>query len=309
MPALKPASRDLLSITDLSQPELLGLLTRSEELKAPRTVAPLEGKSVAMIFEKPSLRTRVSFEVAVKQLGGHAVYLRQEEVALGQRETISDVAQALSRWVEGIVCRTFSHESLRELARCATVPVINALTDTEHPCQAVADLLTIRQRKGDLSKVVVAFVGDGNNVAASLALACAAVGATFRIASPEGFDLPGAIAARAKETARAAGGQVDLLRRPEDAVTGADVVYTDVWTSMGQESEAERRRQAFAGYQVNEAQLARAKPDAVIMHDMPAHYGEEVPPGFLDHPQSAAFDQAENRLHSTRAILEAFLGR
>ena len=309
MPALKPASRDLLSITDLSQPELLGLLTRSEELKAPRTVAPLEGKSVAMIFEKPSLRTRVSFEVAVKQLGGHPVYLRQEEVALGQRETISDVAQALSRWVEGIVCRTFSHESLRELARCATVPVINALTDAEHPCQAVADLLTIRQRKGDLSKVIVAFVGDGNNVAASLALACAAVGATFRIASPEGFDLPGAIAAKAKETARAAGGQVHLLRCPEDAVAGADVVYTDVWTSMGQESEAERRRQAFAGYQVNEALLARAKPDAVIMHDMPAHYGEEVPPGFLDHPQSAAFDQAENRLHSTRAILEAFLGR
>ena len=309
MPALKPASRDLLSITDLSQPELLGLLTRSEELKAPRTVAPLEGKSVAMIFEKPSLRTRVSFEVAVKQLGGHAVYLRQEEVALGQRETISDVAQALSRWVEGIVCRTFSHDSLKELARYATVPVINALTDTEHPCQAVADLLTIRQRKGDLSKVIVAFVGDGNNVAASLALACAAVGATFRIASPEGFDLPGAIAAKAKETARAAGGQVHLLRCPEDAVAGADVVYTDVWTSMGQESEAERRRQAFAGYQVNEALLARAKPDAVIMHDMPAHYGEEVPPGFLDHPQSAAFDQAENRLHSTRAILEAFLGR
>ncbi len=309
MPAPKPAGKDLLSITDLSQSELLGLLTRSEELKASRADAPLEGKSVAMIFEKPSLRTRVSFEVAVKQLGGHAVYLRQEEVALGHRETISDVAQALSRWVEGIVCRTFSHESLRELARYATVPVINALTDTEHPCQAVADLLTIRQRKGDLSKVVVAFVGDGNNVAASLALACAAVGATFRIASPEGFDLPGAVAAKAEEIALAAGGRVDLLRRPEDAVAGADVVYTDVWTSMGQESEAERRRRAFAGYQVNEALLARAKPDAVIMHDMPAHYGEEVPPGFLDHPQSAAFDQAENRLHSTRAILEAFLGR
>ena len=309
MPAPKPAGKDLLSITDLSQSELFGLLTRSEELKASRADAPLEGKSVAMIFEKPSLRTRVSFEVAVKQLGGHAVYLRQEEVALGHRETISDVAQALSRWVEGIVCRTFSHESLRELARYATVPVINALTDTEHPCQAVADLLTIRQRKGDLSKVVVAFVGDGNNVAASLALACAAVGATFRIASPEGFDLPGAVAAKAEEIALAAGGRVDLLRRPEDAVAGADVVYTDVWTSMGQESEAERRRRAFAGYQVNEALLARAKPDAVIMHDMPAHYGEEVPPGFLDHPQSAAFDQAENRLHSTRAILEAFLGR
>jgi ornithine carbamoyltransferase len=267
----------------------------------------LRGKTVALIFEKPSLRTRVSFEVATHQLGGQAIYLRQDEVGLGVREPISDLARVLSGMVDGIVCRTFAHRNLEELARHSPAPVLNALSDQEHPCQAVADLLTIQERTGRLAGVVVAFVGDGTNVAASLALASAAVGATFRIASPQDYELSPSIVAKARKTARAAGGAVQLLRRPEEAVAGADVVYTDVWASMGQEAEAQQRRQSFAGYQVNEALLAHARPDAIFMHDMPAHYGEEVPPGFLEHPQSVAFHQAENRLHSARAILEALL--
>ena len=307
MPAPKLNTRNLLSISDLSPTELLGLLSRSQELRTRRGSTPLKGKTVALIFEKPSLRTRISFEVAITQLGGHAIYLRQEEVGLGVREPIADLARVLSRMVDGIVCRTFEHSDQEELASSSSVAVINALSNVEHPCQALADLLTILEHKGALAGVTVAFVGDGNNVAASLALACAAAGARFRIASPEGYELASDIVAKATATAQTTGAEVRLLRHPQEAVDGADVVYTDVWASMGQETEAAARRHDFEGYQVNEALLAGARPDAIIMHDMPAHYGEEVPPGFLDHPRSVAFDQAENRLHSARAILEALL--
>ena len=300
-------TKDLLSAADLSPEEVSGLLARAHQLKGAADAAPLRGKMAALLFEKPSLRTRVSFEVAMYQLGGSAVYLGQPEVGLGEREPTSDLARVLSRMVNGIVCRTFDHSSLEELARNASVPVVNALSDTEHPCQALADLLTIHEHTGRLAGVSIAFVGDGNNVAASLALASATVGAFFRIASPEGYELSPSIAARAREIAQGTGGQVHLLRQPEEAVAGADVVYTDVWTSMGQEGSAQARRQAFAGYQVNESLLARAGPEAIFMHAMPAHYGEEVPAGFLEHLRSVAFDQAENRLHATKAILEALL--
>jgi ornithine carbamoyltransferase len=309
MPAPKLNTRDLLSIADLCPPELLGLLSRSQELRTQSAGAPLKGKTVALVFEKPSLRTRVSFEVAITQLGGHPIYLGKEEVGLGTREPISDLARVLSRMVDGIVCRTFKHSDQEELASFCSVPVINGLSNVEHPCQAVADLLTIQEHRGKLAGVTVAFVGDGNNVAASLALACAAAGVRFRIASPEGYELASDVVDKATATAGATGAEVCLLRSPQEAVEGADVVYTDVWASMGQEKEAAARRRAFEGYQVNEALLAGARPDAIIMHDMPAHYGDEVPPGFLDHPRSVAFDQAENRLHSTRAILEALLTR
>jgi ornithine carbamoyltransferase len=304
---VKLRAKSLLSFGDLSPEETLGLLARARQFKAGAGGAPLRGKAVALLFEKPSLRTRVSFEVAMYQLGGHAVYLSQQEVGLGVREPARDIARVLSRWVEGIVCRTFAHANLEELASHATVPVINALSDAEHPCQALADLMTIEEHRGRLAGTVIAFVGDGNNVAASLALGAASVGAVFRIASPQGHELPPGAVAKAQQVARDTGGEVHLMRRPQEAVAGAEVVYTDVWTSMGQEAEAKARRQAFAGYQVNERLLAEASPNAIFLHDMPAHYGEEVPPGFLEHPQSAAYDQAENRLHTAKSLLEALL--
>ncbi|MCS7207628.1 MAG: ornithine carbamoyltransferase [Dehalococcoidia bacterium] len=299
--------RDLLSVADLSPQEVEGLVARGLALKRGARPLSLEGKSVALLFEKPSLRTRVSFDVAVHQLGGHPFYLGPQEVGLGVREPVSDVARVLGRMVDAIVCRTFAQKTLEDMARYAAVPVINALSDSEHPCQALADILTVQERLGRLRGVVVAFVGDGNNCAASLALACAAVGAHFRIASPPGYELPPAVVQQAQATARHTGGSLTLLRDPDQAVAQAQVVYTDVWTSMGQEKEAEVRRRAFAGYQVNAERMARAAPGALFLHPMPAHYGEEVPPGFLESPWSAAYDQAENRLHIQKAILEAIL--
>ncbi|MFN3974220.1 MAG: ornithine carbamoyltransferase [Dehalococcoidia bacterium] len=299
--------RDLLSVADLSPREVEGLIGRGLALKQGARPRPINGKSVALLFEKPSLRTRVSFDVAVHQLGGHPLYLGPQEVGLGVREPVSDVARVLSRMVDAIVCRTFAQETLEDLARFSSVPVINALSDAEHPCQALADLLTVRERLGRLRGVVVAFVGDGNNCAASLALACSAVGAHYRIASPPGYDLPQSIVQRVLETASRTGGSITLLRSPDEAIAGAEVVYTDVWTSMGQEKEAEVRRLAFAGYQVTPQRMALAGPAAIFLHPMPAHYGEEVPQGFLESPWSAAYDQAENRLHIQKAILEAIL--
>lgn len=309
MTAVKLHIRHLLSVADLQGAEIKGLVSRALELKTARGHHPLKGKTLALLFEKPSLRTRASFDVAMEQLGGHAIYLGPQEVGLGVREPVSDVAQVLSRYVDGIACRTFSHQNLELLAQHVTIPVINALSDREHPCQALGDLLTIQEKKGGLPGIVVAFVGDGNNVAASLALAASSVGAYFRIASPPGYELPRDLVAQAQARARETGARVELLTDPDTAVQGADVVYTDVWTSMGQESEAQARRYAFANYQVNEELLARAKEDAIIMHPMPAHYGEEVPQGFLEHRQSVAYDQAENRLHIQKAILEALLAR
>ncbi len=268
----------------------------------------LSGKTAALIFEKPSLRTRVSFEVGMKQLGGTAIYLSQAEVGLGQREPVADVARVLSRYVSGIVARTYAQKALQDLAAAADVPVINALSDEEHPCQALADLLTIREKKGSLKGVRVAFVGDGNNVASSLAIAAGLAGVDMAVASPDGFSLPPAVVEAAIGWARRTGGSLETMVDPEVAVRGADVVYTDVWTSMGQEAAWRERLEAFQGYQVDEKLMSLAKPDAIFMHDLPAHRGEETVDEVIESAQSVVFDQAENRLHAQKALLAALMG-
>ncbi len=300
-----PKKRDFISITDLSPAETLRLVERGARGKARHGHSPLAGKSVGLLFEKPSLRTKVSFQVGVAQLGGYSVYLGGEEVGLGAREPVSDVARVLSGYVDCIVARVFRHEHLEELAEYASVPVINALSDWEHPCQIMADLLTIYERKGALDGLTLAYIGDGNNVARSLCLALPAVGMNFNCASPVGYELDAESVAAAGERGS---GSVRAMRSPIEAVAGADVVYTDVWASMGQEDEAALRRQEFDGYTVDPALMAQANPGALFMHDMPAHYGEEVPPGMLEHPQSVAYPQAHNRLHAQKAVLEFLLG-
>jgi ornithine carbamoyltransferase len=300
--------RDFVSITDLSPEELDRLLTIAMGLKDRAQQTALAGKTLALVFEKPSLRTRVSFHVAMRHLGGDCIYLSPPEVGLGERETPADVARVLSRYVDCIAARTFRNGTVEEIARFASVPVINALSDDEHPCQALADLLTVREKKGRLNGVTLAFIGDGNNVANSLSLGAAMSGMHFRIASPDGYELPDEVAARAEEAARPAGGSVERLHEPEKAVAGADVVYTDVWASMGQEREATERKEYFAGYRVDSRLMSGAKPDAIFMHDLPAHRGEEVTDEVIDGPQSVVFDQAENRLHAQKALLALLLG-
>jgi ornithine carbamoyltransferase len=265
--------RDLLSISELGPDELEFLLQTAMSMKRDGSRPVLEGKTVAMLFEKPSLRTRVSFEVGMKQLGGNAIYLSQSEVGLGQREPVKDVARVLSRYVAGIVARTYAQQTLYELAESADVPVINALSDDEHPCQALADLLTVREHKGRLEGVRVAFIGDGNNVAASLAVACGLAGAEFVIASPDGYALPQPVVDVARDWARKTRGAIETVIAPEEAVRDADVVYTDVWTSMGQEASYRERLEIFRAYHVDEDLMALAKPDAIFMHDLPAHRG------------------------------------
>ncbi|HXG36618.1 MAG TPA: ornithine carbamoyltransferase, partial [Dehalococcoidia bacterium] len=280
---------DITSIADLSSPELALLLNTASLLKGQASRPLLKGKTLALLFEKPSLRTRVSFEVAMRQLGGECLYLSPAEVGLGQREPVADVARTLSRYVECIAARTFAHQTVVELAHWADVPVINALSDQEHPCQALADLLTVKEKKGGLAGVSLAFIGDGNNVAASLCLAAAMAGIHFRIASPDGYQLAPALLERAQAEAAASGGSVTLCCLAEEAAAGADVIYTDVWTSMGQEGEAEQRRTAFTGYQVNDALLDLATPDAIVMHDLPAHRGEEITAEVMEGPRSVVF--------------------
>jgi ornithine carbamoyltransferase len=299
--------RDLLSIRDLSPDELDMLIRTALSMKRDGSPPLLEGKTVALVFEKPSLRTRVSFEVGMKQLGGSAIYLSQSEVGLGQREPVEDVARVLSRYVSAIVARTYEQDTLTGLAAAADVPVVNALSDDEHPCQALADLLTVREKKGQIAGVRIAFIGDGNNVSASLAMAAGLAGAEFIIASPPEYSLPPAILETAREWARRTGGAVETVVSPEDAVRGADVVYTDVWTSMGQESERRLRMEAFQGYQVDADLMALAKPDAIFMHDLPAHRGEETTHDVIEGPQSVVFQQAENRLHAQKALLAAIM--
>jgi ornithine carbamoyltransferase len=300
--------RDFISITDLSPDELEALLTTAMALKDRARQSTLAGKTLALVFEKPSLRTRVSFHVAMRHLGGDCIYLSPPEVGLGDRETPADVARVLSRYVDGIAARTFRNETVEEIARHASVPVINALSDDEHPCQTLADLLTIREKKGGLRGVTLAFVGDGNNVATSLSLGAAMSGIRFRIASPEGYELADEVAVRAEEVGKAAGGSVERARDPEKAVAGADVVYTDVWASMGQERETSERKESFSGYRVDARLMSGAKADAIFMHDLPAHRGEEVTDEVIDGPQSVVFDQAENRLHAQKALLASLMG-
>jgi ornithine carbamoyltransferase len=300
--------KDLLSVSDLRSEDIHLLLSDTEEMKVSGWLSSLGGKVLALLFEKPSLRTRVSFEVAMRQLGGQAIYLSPAEVGLGERESVPDVARILSRYVDVIAARTFRHETLELLASYASVPVINALSDLEHPCQALADLFTIYEKKGELRGLTLAYVGDGNNVAHSLMLAASLSGMNFRIASPKGYQVQEEVWQMAQGYAVDSGAEVSCTEEPHQAVTGADVVYTDVWTSMGQEAEAEERRQVFTGYQINSELMSLAKEDAILMHPLPAHRGEEVSGDILDSPRSVVFDQAENRMHLTKALLSHMLG-
>ncbi len=300
--------KDLLSISDLSGEDILSLISAAIDTKDRGWLSLLERKTLALVFEKPSLRTRVSFEVAMRELGGQVIYLSPAEVGLGEREVVADVARVLSRYVDVIAARTFSHQTLEILADDAAVPVINALSDVEHPCQALADLMTIYEKKGGLGGVTLAYIGDGNNVAHSLLLAASLTGMNFRIASPSGYTVQERILQLARDYAAASGAGILCAEDPKSAVSGADVVYTDVWTSMGQEAEAQERRRIFADYQVNGELLSLAKEDAIFMHSLPAHRGEEVAEDILDSPQSVVFDQAENRKHLQKALLAQMLG-
>lgn len=295
--------RDLLSIRDLSRGEIDTLFALARRLKADlkdgRPHPHLAGRTLAMIFEKPSLRTRVTFEVGMVQLGGHAVHLSSQDIGLGTREPVADVARNLSRWVDAIMARTFSHGVLHELAEAARVPVVNGLSDLLHPCQVLADCLTVIEQRGGLDDCRIAFVGDGNNVVHSWVNAAARLPFRFVLACPPGFEPDGEVLAAASRD----GAQVDVTHDVAEAVRGADVVYTDVWTSMGQEEERARRQQAFGPYQVNADVLALAKPDALVMHCLPAHRGEEITADVVDGPRSVILDQAENRLHIQKSVL------
>lgn len=295
--------KDLVTLASLSTEEIYEILETARnlklELRAGVKHEMLAGKTLAMIFQKPSLRTRVSFETGMTQLGGHAIYLGPEDIKLGKRETTEDIAIVLSRYVDGIMARVFEHKIIRGLAEHATVPVINGLCDLYHPCQALADLLTVWEKKRTLEGLTLAFIGDGNNVAHSLMLGCAKVGMAFRIACPKGYEPDGEIV----EAARQEGGEVQILHDPREAASGADVLYTDVWASMGQEAQAEEKKRAFDGFSIDEELLSSANKDAVVLHCLPAHYDEEISYAASRSPQSAIFDQAENRLHAQKAVL------
>jgi len=296
---------DFVSIADIDRTELEHVLSLAAELKRTRgSRTELEGKTVALIFHKPSLRTRQSFEVGVYELGGHPMYVTDAEIKMGERESIYDIGKVLSRYVRGIVIRTFAHSNATGLAEASDVPVINALTDLLHPCQVMGDLMTCAERGKSLDDMVVAFVGDGNNVANSWVNAAGNLPFELRIAGPSGYEPdPDLLTA-----ARSKGANVRILTDPVEAVTGSDVVYTDVWTSMGQEDEATVREEAFRAYQVNDELLAHAKGDAIVLHCLPAHRGQEITDSVMDGPSSAVFDQAENRLHAQKAIMVETMG-
>ena len=302
--------RHFLALPDHSPAEIRALLDLAHRIKArpadwSRVCA---GRSLAMVFQKPSLRTRVSFQSGMFQLGGQATFLGPKELQLHRGESVADTARVLSRYVDGIMCRLFAHNDLLEFARYATVPVINGLTDWNHPCQVLADLMTIEEKRGDLAGRRLAYVGDGNNMAHSLLFGGALVGMHVAVAHPEGYAPDPGVVARARQIAAGTGGSVSVGSDPAAAVDGADAVYTDVWASMGQEAEREARLRDFAGYGVTAALMARAAPDALFLHCLPAHRGEEVDAAVIDGPQSVVFDEAENRLHAQKAILVTLLG-
>ena len=302
-----------LSLADLGPDELRGLLNLAVELKEEWRDGGnhplLKGKTLGMVFQKPSLRTRVSFEMGMIHLGGQALYLSPFEIQLGKRESVPDVARVLSRYVDGIMARVFGHADVLTLAEHSRVPVINGLSDYNHPCQGLADFLTIIERKGrDLGGRKLAFVGDGNNVATSLLFGATLLGMDFAIAGPAGYELPADVWALGQQFAAASGSHLLATHDPHEAVAGADVVYTDVWASMGQEAEAEERARIFMPYQVNEVLVAAAKPDAIVMHCLPAHRGQEITDGVCDGPHSVLWDQAENRMHAQKAILVKLMG-
>jgi ornithine carbamoyltransferase len=303
-------NRDYLSVDDFSPEELAGVLDLSGKVKAhPGDVADaLRRRSVAMIFEKPSTRTRVSFEVAIASTGAHPVALSSQELQLGRGETIEDTGRVLSRYVDAIVLRTFEQERLELLASAATVPVVNALSDFEHPCQCLADLLTIREIKGELVGRTVTYLGDGNNVTHSLLLGATKTGMHVRVATPPGFEPIPQIVQRATEIAEGTGGSVLLTNDPREAAAGADVLYTDVWASMGQEAESDERALVFPAYRLDQEKVDVARPDVTVLHCLPAHRGQEITAGVIDGPHSAVWDQAENRLHTQKALLLWLLG-
>lgn len=302
--------KHLISIADLSTEELWHILNRARQLKdewrsgGNRPI--LKGKVMGMIFQKPSLRTRISFDVAMLQLGGQALYISPDEIRLGERESVPDVARVLSRYVDVIMARVFSHRHIVELAAHSRVPVINGLSDYSHPCQGIADVFTIWEKLGYLKGVRLTYIGDANNVAVSLLFATTKLGMDFTIGHPRGYGLPSEVLARAEEFARESGSHITVTHDPVAAVHDAQVVYTDVWTSMGQEAEKAQREAVFPPYQVNAALLKHARPDAIVMHCLPAHRGQEITDEVADGPQSVLFDQAENRLHAQKGIL-AFL--
>jgi ornithine carbamoyltransferase len=299
--------RDFTRVAGWNADDLLRVLDLGDELKRAQGAGEdhrlLPGRTLGMIFQKPSTRTRVSFEVGIWQLGGVGLYLSADDLQLGRGETIKDTATVLSRYLDAIMIRTFEQADVEELAAGSTIPVINGLTDSSHPCQALADVMTIRERLGRLEGVRVTYLGDGNNVCASLMVACATLGMRFRAATPEGYEPDGRAVERAAEAAEDSGASIELLREPREAAEGAEVLYTDVWTSMGQESERERRLGDLAGYAIDADLLRLAEDDAIVLHCLPAHYGEEITEEVLYSPRSAVWDQAENRLHAQKALM------
>lgn len=299
--------RHLVSIADLSTDEIWQLLDLAKDLKEEwekgGNEPVLAGKALVLIFQKPSLRTRVSFEMGMLHLGGYALYLSPQEIQLGQRESIADVSCVLSRYVDGIMARVFAHDDVEELASHASVPVINGLSDLLHPCQALSDLFTIYEKRGALPGLILAYVGDGNNVAHSLLFACSKVGMEIRVASPSGYQPRAEVVSRSEVFAQESGGKVVVGDDARSMVSGADIVYTDVWASMGQEAERTERLSVFRPYQVNAELVALARPDALVMHCLPAHRGEEITDDVMDGPKSIVYDQAENRMHLQKALL------
>jgi ornithine carbamoyltransferase len=303
--------KDFISMADLAPQEIWAILNRAMELKDEwrgRGNRPiLRGKVLGMIFQKPSLRTRVSFDVAMLHLGGHALYLSPDEIGLGKRESVADIARVLSGYVDGIMARVFDHDHIVQLARYSSVPLINGLSDYNHPCQGLTDVFTIWEKKGDLKGLKLAYVGDGNNVAVSLLFAATKLGMHYAIGHPPGYGLPEQVLELGRQFAVQSASQITVTHYPTEAVAGADIVYTDTWTSMGQEGEAGKRAEIFPPFQVNGDLLAHAKGDAIVMHCLPAHRGEEITDEVADGPQSAIFDQAENRLHAQKGILATLM--
>lgn len=303
--------RDFLTIHDITARELESLLVRARELKEIQRAGgdspSLKGKTLGLLFEKQSTRTRISFEVAMFQLGGHPVYLSPNQIQMGRGETIGDTAKVFSGYLDAVVVRTYRHGTIEEWAQFSDVPVINGLTDLHHPCQTISDILTIFEKKGRVSGIRMAYIGDGNNVANSLIEGAAIMGMEIRVAVPEGYEPDKTIVAKAKELAEGTGAVIEIMHDPLAAVKDADVVYTDVWTSMGQEDEEHGRKQVFQKYQINRATMQLARKDAIIMHCLPAHRGEEITEEMMESPQSVIFDQAENRLHMQKALLEMLL--
>ena len=310
--AVNLRGRNLITLRDFTGEEIHAVLDKAAELKADRAgafkKAPLAGKTLAMIFQKPSLRTRVSFETGMTILGGHAIYLAPSDIRLGDRETTEDIAIVLSRYVDIIMARVFGHNIVEELAQHATVPVINGLSDFAHPCQILADLLTIKERKGTLKGLSAAYIGDGNNVAHSLMYGAARVGMNMTIITPPGFEPGERVLRESQEIGGQTGATIRTVNDVQAGATGADVLYTDVWASMGQESEAADRRSKFEGYQINRELMACANPDAIILHCLPAHYGEEIDYDVSRTPNSAIFDQAENRMHAQNGLMVLLAG-